>query len=801
MRVGVIGAGLAGLTAARRLAVDGHGVQVFDKARGPSGRMSTRRRDDASFDHGAQYFTARDGAFAAEVESWRERGLVAPWTGRVVRLESGKVEWERGETERFVGVPRMSAIGRALSEGLDVQFGQRIERVERMDDEWAVWSDAGFECGRFDWLVIATPAPQAVPLLWAAPDLEEAADAVRMQPCHAAMGALRGAHPVRLRRGLRRFSGVVLGGVPGLEARAEASHRLGAPLAARMERARALHEHRGGRSGDARVIQPGLRRRPARRRARLDPPLALRASLGALSGSCAGRPRRAPRGVRRLDARGSRRSGVVLGRGAGRFDSRARGSALKRVRGLHWFRNDLRLRDNRAIEALADRVDEWLPVFVLDPQLLSSGASRPRDRFLRDSVVRLRADLEDRGATLHVERGDPAEVLARLVAETGAAWVSHGEADTPLGRRRDAQVARTLSARGARMLVVRDHTVFAPEEILTRTGGHYAVYTPFRNAWWRAWEAAPRLPSRRLRLPTPMPRVDSPSLASEALAVTGPAVSDDAAQRLPAGGEAAARRRLAKFLERRVARYVEDRDRPELDATSRLSPYLRFGAISARTCFARALDHAARHPEAGEGVRKWLDELVWREFYAGVLARSPRVLVRCHRPEYDALAWEGTDEQFEAWRQGRTGYPFVDAGMRQLQATGFMHNRVRMIVASFLTKDLLIDWRRGAAWFYEALVDGDPASNNGGWQWAASTGTDAQPYFRIFNPVAQGERWDPGGAYVRRWVPELRDVPNRFVHAPWLGDRPSDYPPPIVDHKKQRARALELYRSARGASR
>jgi deoxyribodipyrimidine photo-lyase len=220
--------------------------------------------------------------------------------------------------------------------------------------------------------------------------------------------------------------------------------------------------------------------------------------------------------------------------------------------------------------------------------------------------------------------------------------------------------------------------------------------------------------------------------------------------------------------------------------------------ISVRECFERAEEAALAEPALQRGVAKWLDELIWREFYASILEEHPRVLRESYRREYDFLVWNDDAKGFEAWCQGRTGYPIVDAGVRQLRATGWMHNRVRMVVASFLSKDLLLDWREGERFFFERLVDGDPASNNGGWQWAASTGTDAQPYFRIFNPVSQGRRWDPQGRYVRRWVPELRRVPDAHVHAPWKADRPpADYPPPLVDHLERREIALERFRDLR----
>jgi len=470
------------------------------------------------------------------------------------------------------------------------------------------------------------------------------------------------------------------------------------------------------------------------------------------------------------------------------------------MRGLHWFRSDLRLDDNQALTALAERVDEWLPVFVLDPELLArSPVGLPRTRFLLDCLESLQSDLATRGAPLQILEGRPEIVIPRLARATKSQLVSWNEAATPIGRRRDDHVAEKLRRAGIESVTRRDHTVFGPDEIRTKTGGSYAVYTPYRNAWWEAWHREPRAISGR----SPLPARAIPGFAARdgtALARISTDRIPHAGEstRLPRGGEKAARRRLSRFLSTAVSSYAVDRDRPDRDGTSRLSPYLRFGAISVRRCVSDALQVAREEPAAKVGIRKWLDELVWREFYYGVLAHSPHVLTRSFRPEYDALAWVDDEEAFEAWKAGRTGYPFVDAAMRQLRATGWMHNRARMVVASFLTKDLLIDWRRGERYFFDALVDGDPASNNGGWQWAASTGTDPQPYFRIFNPVTQGERWDPEGRYVRRWVPELRGLSVDRIHAPWLhGDPPRGYPHPIVDHSMARDRALAAYRKAR----
>jgi len=463
------------------------------------------------------------------------------------------------------------------------------------------------------------------------------------------------------------------------------------------------------------------------------------------------------------------------------------------TRGIHWFRNDLRLHDNTALDALAARASQWLPVFVLDPRLISGRRLRaPRSRFLLACLVRLGRDLEKRGVPLLVRSGVPEKVLPGLLHETGARILSFNEDVTPFARRRDQAVRRAVTRSGAEVLSCVDRVVFGAGEVRRPDRKPYAVYTPYRNAWWKRWAEDPRLPARSRRLPPPIPGFPADRIP-EPVASDGEPRDGD----LPTGGEGAARRRLDAFLGSAVRRYAEDRDRPDLDGTSRLSPYLRFGAISVRHCFARAEEAAHAEPALQRGVAKWLDELVWREFYSAILEENPRVLRENHRREYDAVVWNEDPEGFEAWCLGRTGYPIVDAGMRQLRETGWMHNRVRMIVASFLTKDLLIDWREGERFFLERLVDGDPASNNGGWQWAASTGTDAQPFFRIFNPAAQGRRWDPQGRYVRRWLPELRDVDDAHVHAPSEAELPADYPPPIVDHAERRELALERFGSAR----
>ncbi len=467
------------------------------------------------------------------------------------------------------------------------------------------------------------------------------------------------------------------------------------------------------------------------------------------------------------------------------------------MRGVFWFRSDLRLRDNRGLAALASRVDELAPVFVLDEGLLASERTgAPRVRFLLDCLERLASELARRGSRLVLRRGRPEREIPRLARECRADWVAWNRDPSPFARRRDRRVQAALERQGARVLTCKDRVVFESGEVLSASGRPYSVYTPYRKAWRARFDREPQLPERAPRLPRPIPRTPSARLpTAEELGFGG----DRAV--LPTGGEAAARRRLRAFLGDPIRDYADRRDFPAADGTSRLSPYLRFGAISIRDCVAGALERACGDAGARRGARVWLDELLWREFYSAILEEHPRVARESYRRELEDLAWEDDEEGFAAWCEGRTGSPLVDAGMRQLAATGWIHNRVRMITASFLTKDLLIDWRRGERFFYQRLVDGDPASNNGGWQWSASTGTDAQPWFRIFNPTSQGERFDPDGAYVRRFVPELRDLPARRIHRPWeCKELAPSYPDPLVDHGEARARALRRFAAARQAA-
>jgi deoxyribodipyrimidine photo-lyase len=460
---------------------------------------------------------------------------------------------------------------------------------------------------------------------------------------------------------------------------------------------------------------------------------------------------------------------------------------------IWWIRRDLRLHDNPVLTAALEAGERVEPVFVLDPVFARSrytGAGRRA--FLFGGLRVLDGDLRRRGSRLVVRRGRPAEALARLVAETGARAVFAQEEYSPYARRRDAAVAAVVPLRRVHGL-----TVHPPEAVVKADGTPYTVFGPFSRAWKTL---AP--PRRRGLIPAPSRLVSLPDLTSAAIPV------ESGRMEMFPPGEAEARRRLRAFAREALPRYAEDRNRMDLDGTSCLSPYLRFGMLSAREAVVSAVEGAGGASAPGRrGAQVWLTELIWREFYQAILRHFPLVSRTAFRAELRDIRWDNETSAFAAWCEGRTGYPIVDAGMRQLVRSGWMHNRARMIAGSFLVKDLLIDWRWGERFFMQHLLDGDPAANNGGWQWVAGVGTDAAPYFRIFNPVLQGRRFDPDGAYIRRWVPELARVPAGVVHEPWRMNAAAqqaagcvigrDYPPPIVDHRAARERTLGRYAQAR----
>jgi len=459
---------------------------------------------------------------------------------------------------------------------------------------------------------------------------------------------------------------------------------------------------------------------------------------------------------------------------------------------IWWIRRDLRLNDNAVLHAALGRGDGLIPVFILDPHREQHPAAK-RHAFLYAGLRQLDADLRARGSRLIVRRGDVSEVLPDLVAETQSRAIFAEEAYSPFARRRDDDVARGLP-----LHLLPGLTIHHPSSLLKPDHTPRTVFTAFRRAWSRL-----PMPDDSDILPAPahLPPVPDELLSHDVPEASAPA--DFAA------GEAEAQRRLKAFTSGESPAmwdYGTGRDRLGIDGTSRLSPYLRFGMISARQAAVAARQSPCRD---GRGAETWLSELIWREFYHSILFHFPQVLSDAFRADLRSVEWSNNSEDVAAWREGRTGYPVVDAAMRQLVQTGWMHNRARMIVASFLVKDLLVDWRWGERWFMEHLIDGDAAANNGGWQWTAGTGADAAPYFRVFNPIVQSQRFDPDGAFIRRWLPQLASLPSPYIHTPWqapdhiqrrcgcvIGDG-EDYPAPIVDHALARQRALAAYRAAR----
>lgn len=468
---------------------------------------------------------------------------------------------------------------------------------------------------------------------------------------------------------------------------------------------------------------------------------------------------------------------------------------------LVWFRRDLRATDHLALAEALRRARRVHCVFVFDCEILAALPSRTdrRVEFIRESLLELDHALRVRGGSLIVRQGSVADELPRLARQLGVAAVFVNRDYEPQARRRDEAVAAALENQGIRFESFKDQVVFDGPEVLTQAGRPYTVFTPYRNSWLK------RLSEDDLQVH----EGGAGQLVKSPLANGVPTLIDlgflttDLQQLGVRPGMSGAQQLLDDFCGR-MARYREQRDFPSVKGVSYLSVHLRFGTVSIRELASRAV--AAGALAGNEGAATWLGELIWRDFYFMILDRFPHVVGRAFKPEYDAIAWEegaSADEAFAAWCEGRTGYPLVDAAMHQLNHTGYMHNRLRMIVASFLTKDLGIHWQRGEAWFARQLNDFDLAANNGGWQWAASTGCDAQPYFRIFNPVTQSERFDPTGKFIRRYLPALSGVPDKHIHAPWRMSAAEqsacgvkvgrDTPAPLVDHDEARRRTLARY--------
>ena len=463
---------------------------------------------------------------------------------------------------------------------------------------------------------------------------------------------------------------------------------------------------------------------------------------------------------------------------------------------LVWFRRDLRDFDHAALHAALSAHGVVHCAFVFDTEILDALGSKADRRltFIWESVRELKGALERRGGGLHVLHGRARDEVPRLARSLGVAAVYANRDYEPQAIARDDEVAERLHTAGIDFRTRKDQVIFESGEVLTRAGGAFSVFTPYKKAWLARLEPRHLAPWETGRMASRLaPAASGPMPGLNALGFERGDLP------LPPGMSGGAR--LWKAFRRRLAEYAARRDFPALEGTSRLSVHLRFGTVSIR--------EFVRHTRAqqGRGAQTWLSELVWREFFCAILAVRPDVVGRSYRREYDALRWANDEKGFRAWCEGRTGYPLVDAAMRELNARGTLHNRLRMVTASFLVKDLGIDWRLGERYFAEKLLDYDLAANNGGWQWCASTGCDAQPWFRIFNPVTQSRRFDPDGVYIRRWVRELAHVPDAWVHAPWemvtatqqaarciIG---KDYPAPVVGHEEARQRTLARYEAIR----
>ena len=488
-----------------------------------------------------------------------------------------------------------------------------------------------------------------------------------------------------------------------------------------------------------------------------------------------------------------------------------------------WLRRDLRLHDHPALIAAAEDArasgGKLLPVFTWEPGVMAGRrASGNRTWYLRESLRELSQELEARGSTLMELQGPATSALPALIEHLTTNGVAPAKISlfftrdhTPYARARDRAVAELLTPRGVSVHATRGLTVVEPDELLTGGGTAYGVYTPYFRRWLErvALNTESLLPAPA-RLPSP-PSLSLPvSLQSDAAAIDRAAQPTAKVALLPVPGESAARAAAERWIT--AARgngangYAARRNTlADEDGTSRLSAALHLGLLSPRELVSRLLPLPPEREGERSGERLWVSQIAWRDFYTQVLWHAPHAARSSWKPAYDAIEWDERDEPFNAWREGRTGYPIVDAAMRQLHETGFMHNRARMITASFLTKDLLVDWRKGEEHFLQHLVDGDVAANNGGWQWSAGSGTDAQPYFRIFNPVTQAGNFDPDGAYVRRWIPELAALKSPAIHAPWAHTAALaaagitlgvNYPEPIVDHAEARARTLAAYARA-----
>ena len=462
---------------------------------------------------------------------------------------------------------------------------------------------------------------------------------------------------------------------------------------------------------------------------------------------------------------------------------------------IWWVRRDMRLHDNQALHKALTESEQVIPLYIFDENLkkLHKGA-HARSTFMRHALRSLDNDLQEIGSKLVTRYGDPTEVLPTLTKECNVEAIYAQEDVVPFLRKRDEKVGKKVN-----LIVTSGLNILPLEDIKKTDNTPYTVFTPYKKAM-----LSKQMPTRKDLFQKPK-KIVTPKVNSDGIEE----YNDEIIDQYYSASEKAAREKLLNFSDKVIHSYTDSRNFPEIEGTSRLSAYFKFGLLSPREAVVIAVEAAENAKTNSErlGAETWLSELIWRDFYNTILYYFPRVLDASFKPKYDKIKWRNNKHEFKAWCEGRTGYPIVDAGMRQLNNTGWMHNRLRMITASFLIKHLLIDWRWGEKYFMEKLVDFDFAANNGGWQWTAGTGTDAAPYFRIFNPITQSQKFDPDGNFIKKWIPELKHYDSKQIHMPWqvppifqqsldcrIGE---DYPEPIVDHKAARERCLKAYKDVK----
>lgn len=454
---------------------------------------------------------------------------------------------------------------------------------------------------------------------------------------------------------------------------------------------------------------------------------------------------------------------------------------------VHWFRRDLRISDNHALFRAASEAEHVIPLYLVSDWKKSHLWTGPaRQQFLCDCLASLAKNLETIDGKLIVKHGDPLDFFPKFLKSQKIDALYLNQDPDPYGKIIEAKLKKICADLGVTFFPCHDVSLHAPNEVLKKDGNPYRVYTPYSKVWLGLDKTKPFPKPKSLNTPADLESGDLPTLKTWNL--------PHAPDALQPAGERAAHDQLKEFLENGLPKYAQYRDFPKLPANSKLSPHLRHGTISVRSILAEV-----QKAGSSAGSEKFIKELAWREFYFAILDKFPDVLELEFNDDWCGLPWDEPDEKAVAFYQGKTGFPFVDAGIREMRATGTMHNRLRMVVAMFFTKDLRYDWRLGEQFFMQHLIDGEIASNNGGWQWSAGTGADAAPYFRIQNPWTQGKRFDANGDYIKRWIPELKDVDAKKLHEPPAEGKPlaKGYPAPILDHAKERQKTLAIFKAHR----